>query len=302
MPPDGDLNKYQFWGLHLVGDLFDSLHDDRYADFLKDGELDRFLHSGQGPFGGKLPDGGPGSRFPGTGGEGPGDALHGLFTSMVAGLGEVDLVGGADPASADGDRFEVRTARDGTIVTTISHADGSWSMTGTSADGSRTILNEGDGHGAISVVVIERGEHEGDWTVTTVDTAPGRPDRETTTRYHGTDRSPDDGGSDSNSDRNPLSGVDPLRPPSIEQMLDQVEHPGRDQGELDPNAGLEGFQPTKEDQASLGLVVPALETLDPNSGVDPLTSLNLDPTLMHTRDDKDDRIDPNTGSKPMPGG
>jgi hypothetical protein len=289
------------WDVHVIGGLFGSLREDRYADFVKTGELDRFLNGQAGAFGQKVPDGAPGSTFPSAGGQSPGDALRGLFNGLGAGLGEVDHAGGTDPSSTDGDRTEIRTNRDGTIVTTTLHADGSWDADAFYRNGNY-VSNHGDGHGGISVTSVTAGSHEGDCTVTTIESAPGMPERTTSIRYHGADRSPGEGGSEANSDLNPLSGIDPMSPPSTQQMLDQLEHPGKDRDELDPNSKMGGFQPTKEDVERLGLTVPALDTLDPNSGVDPLTSLNLDPSQLRTRSEKDDRVDPNTGEKPMPGG
>jgi hypothetical protein len=88
----------------------------------------------------------------------------------------------------------------------------------------------------------------------------------------------------------------------MQEVMEQMAHPGEDSGELDQNTGKEVFRPSEEQQEQLGRTVPALDTLDPNSGIDPLTSLNLDPSKFRTRSEEDDRVDPNTGEKPMPGG
>ena len=216
---DFELPKELVWDVHMMGGLFGSLREDRYADFLKTGELERFLNDRAGSFGDDLPGSEPGSKIPGVGRQSPADALHGLFNAMVTALGKVDHVGGADPSSADGDQTEIRTNRQGTIVTTTLHADGSWDGDALYRDG-HYVSNHGDGHGGITVTSVTGGDHEGDCTVTTIERARGcpseRPSSGTTARIDRLAKV----GATPDSDRNPLSGIDPMTPPSTQQMLD----------------------------------------------------------------------------------
>jgi len=302
LPPDFELDKYQVWAVHLIGGVFGALRGDRYREFLKAGELDRFINGPGGAFGDKVPDGGPGSKLPGTGSQSPIDALRVLFGGLASGLGEVDRAHGVDPAADGGDDIRVIHRHDnGTMGAIIHYADGSSEMWGINDDGLyESIVRNGD---TLSDTVISAGANPGECRVERWTSVAGGPTvHEVWTYGPKGDRSPGEGGDEANADRNPLSGIGILGPLSMQQMLSQMEHPGKDEDELDQNTGKGAFQFTKEDEERLGRTAPALDTLDPNSGIDPLTALNLDPNQMHTRSEKDDRVDPNTGEKPMPGG
>ncbi len=346
MPKEYEMTKIQLWGVQLLGGFFDALHRDQLTDFLKSEELQRFLHEAEGgSIEGKVPDGTPGSKFPGlgsgnpldvlhdlfgglgagfgdgtpgsklpdVGGGGPLDVLHDIFSGPASGLGKIDHQAGGDPAATgstniedDGHGHVITTHKDdqgnitridndghGNIQVHTDNRDGSSEEFELHADGSsrgsQSYANGGgdwwsissDGHGGSHIV---GGDHH--------------------SRNYGPDGRPyspgEDGGGDTNSDRNPLSGIDIGAPQSMEQMLNQMKNPGKDPNDLDPNTGAGGITFTEQDKERLGRIVPGAEVLDPNSGIDPLSQLNIDPSQIHTRSEEDD-LDPNTGQdQPLP--
>ena len=302
MLPDYELSNHQLWNVRLINLVFGALRQDRYLEFLKTGELDRFLNGPGGAFGGTLADGEPGSKLPTTGTQSPFDALRGLFGGLAAGLGEVDRAFGVDPAATGPDHVRVIPHHENGVQGAVIHyADGRVEMWGFNDDGRYQSIMR-DGH-TVTNQLISPGESPGQCLVETWTYVDGRLTSHELVKYLPSgNRAPGESGGDANADRNPLSGLDILGPQSIQQMLYALENAGKDAHELDPNTGMDGLQLTKEDEERLGRIAPAFETLDPNSGMGPLSSLNLDPNQMTTRSEKDDRIDPNTGLKPMPGG
>jgi hypothetical protein len=305
MPKDAYLTKHQIWGVRLLAGFFGALRGNLLTEFLTSDELERFLREAAGgSFGGKVPDGTPGSKFPGVGVSNPLDVLHDIFNSLGSGLGEIDRSGEANPAAADGDRVTIGRSPDGTIQTDIVHRDGTRDSFVMFPDGSyQSEHTEGPGH--YDRVHIVPGAHPGEVTIYEYHGRPGYPEVGTRIVYPAgrQHNSPgEDGSGDTNSDPNPLSGINILGPQSMQQMLNQMKHPGKNPDKLDPNSGAGGITFTEEDKERLGRIVPSAEVLDPNSGVDPLTQLAFDPNQMRTRSEKDDRVDPNTGLKPKPGG
>ncbi len=301
MPPDFVLSKEQLWVTRLIGAVFGSLRDDSYLDFLKAGELDRIVNQPGGSFGGKVPDGGPGSKLPNAGGKNPLDVLGALFGGLAAGLGEVDRAYGVDPSADGKDEVQVIPLHEnGTLGAIIQYADGRSEMWAIDADGVyQSIVRDGDTLTNTRIYSYGPGECIVDrWT----SVGAAFPGVHEVWKY-GPDgaRSPGDGG-DTNTERNPLSRLEALGPLSMEQIFNQMMHPGSYSDELDPNISKDGFRFNDEDQERLARTAPALDTLDPNSGIDPLTSLNIDSGRIRTSNDKDDRLDPNTGQKPVPGG
>jgi len=329
MTKDTQLTKYQIWGVHLLGGFFDALHRGQLPEFLQSDEIERLLQQvASGSFGSNIPDGTPGSEFPTTGGKDPLDVLHGLFQGVASGLGRVDHSGQADPASEYGDReynrrdiqnvttTEQRTAFGSSVnrdEITIYLKDGStdtftedYDENGNSTRFERSHMD----HGSTSLTFerIEPESHDGSRVTTGTFDEHGE---QHVNRVFHLDRggrllrseSPgEDGGGDTNTDRNPLDNIEVVGPQSPQQMISAMQHPGKDSEEFDPNTGGSGFKLSEADQERLGRIAPGAEVLDPNSGVDPLSALNLDPNQIHTRSEDDDRVDPNTGLKPVPTG
>jgi len=330
MPKDTELTKNQIWGVHLLQAFFDALRKDQLPDFLKSDDLERFLHEGEGgSFGGKVPDGTPGSKFPSAGGEDALGVLHGLFHGIGSGMGRVDHPGQADPAGGwlenvvfgadvvfsdedvtDLNVHESRTANgdheDSTTITLVRRDLSQWRFyerydaNGESTYWECSITGANGGYGLDTVRPDSHGGIEYTESLRSGDYSY------TSTRHfdsQGRRQSPgEDGGGEANTGRNPLGNLEAVGPQSMQDMLNAMQHPGKDSESLDPNKGASGLKLTEADQERLGRTVPGAEVLDPNSGVDPLSVLDLDPSQMHTRSEKDDRVDPNTGLKPVPGG
>jgi hypothetical protein len=302
MPTDFELTKDQVWAVHLIGGVFGGLRDDQYVEFLKAGELDRFLNGEGGAFGTAIADGGPGSKFPSAGAKNPLDVLRGLFGGLASGLGEVDQAHGVDPATERGDDIHViHHHESGTMGAIIHYADGRTEMWGINDDGRyESMVRDGN---TLTDTLISPGASTGQCIVERWTYVGGVLTAHDITKYGPFgDRSPGEGGGDENTDRNPLSGFGAAGPFSMQQVMEQMAHPEKGADELDQNTGKDPFRVSKEDQEQLGRTAPALETLDPNSGIDPVTSLNPDPDKMGSEGDTDDRLDPNTGQKPIRGG
>jgi hypothetical protein len=308
MPKDIQLTKYDIWGVNLVQSFFSSLVRGTLLSFLKSDELERFLHGTPGgSFGSKIPGGGPGSKFPGTGAMSPLDTLHQMFGSIASGFGEVDNPGGFNTATQPVEdvgsipspsRVQSITVR-GEEMTVQStgrqdiYSEGRNSDTGQKVATHITYYDNGIKD---RVDITSDGAGGTWWDMSRTQNGVTR----TIHSHHEIDSPGEDGGGDTNSDRNPLGSIDIRGLQSVGQMLKGVEHPAKDGKELDPN--FKKGQYLKDiDKDRLGRVAPALKTLDPNSGIDPLTQLNIDPGTLHTRSKEDDRIDPNTGIKPVPG-
>lgn len=290
MPVDYELTEYQQWGVGMLLGFFGVLYNGQLTGFLNADDLASFVRQIRegGPFGGEIPEGRPGSKFPGTGLTDPLDIARDLFRSLLSGLGETDGSGGVDPATRP-DSEPVGTF-------TISRADGSVSTFTREEDG-RTWVKTIDAKGnEISIMVTP--DRDGTGGPTVVVETHSRDGQETRKSFR---YSPGvDGAGDGNSDLNPLSGINVVGPQSNEQAISALQHPGKDPNELDPNSGIRGFSLSETEQERLGLIVPALDVLDLNSGMDPLSQLNLDPNQIHTRSEDDDRIDPNTGLTAFP--
>jgi hypothetical protein len=311
MPQVSQSTTNQIRGLHLLRGFYDALEHDQLHEFLRTNELERFLHEiASGPFGGQIPDGEPGSEFPGLGLSNPLDILHDLFNEAGGDLGIVDNPGSSDGLSFNtGDDKPTRvithdaetgvatvtehnpethtttitqTFRDKHVETYTEVGGREPSVTRTnSADGSKITLTP-DGHGGMNEDRSDAHSH--------------------TVRHVKASGMSDDERVDMNSGQNPLSGIAILGPQSMQQMINQMRHPDKDSDELDPNSGSGGIELTEEDRERLGRIVPRLDVLDPNSGIDPLTQLNIDPNQIHARSEEDDRMDPNTGQEPTPFG
>ena len=219
----------------------------------------------------------------------PLDILADIFRSMGSGLGEIDRGAGVDPASRPDDG-------QGPITTNVTHPDGSEESFTTDGQGGYTYKSQ-NAEGTVVTTIITQDKDGGGFTVDESKySRDGQSFRRTVHYVNGVPMSPgEDGSSDANSDRNPLSGMNVIGPQSMWTVLAGMQHPGKDPAEVDPNTGLSSFTLSESEQARLGLIVPAMEVLDPNSGMDPLSQLNLDPTQLHGRTEDDDRIDPNTG-------
>jgi hypothetical protein len=333
MPKDTALTKLQILDLHLLAGFFTAARKGQIWRFVESEDVRAFIRDAErGRFGTRVPDGSPGSKFPGTGVQNPLDVLDGLFRGPAFGLGRIDHGGRSDPAAApegveilpdgtrqtihtnpdNGDRVTVRTETNGVIRVWVAHSDGSADGFVLRPDGAGGTVHVdqtpghssdfGAGYGDNSVEVdIYAGANSREVVTITTHTRNGARESQTRSVWH-RDQSPGEDGRDANSARNPLDGLDVVGPQSLWQMTNALRNPGRDAGKLDPNSGKAGLKLTDEQQKQLGLTAPALKTLDPNSGIDPLTRLNLDPGQLHTRTEKDDRVDPNTGRKPVPGG
>jgi hypothetical protein len=299
--PDFELPKELVWDVHLINGVFGAVREDRYLEFLKAGELDRFLHNDSGSFGKDIPGGEPGSKFPSAGSQNPVDVLRGLFGGLASGLGEVDRAHGVDPAGERGDDIHIiHHHESGTQGAVVHYADGRREMWGINDDGRyESIVRDGN---TLTDTLMTPGSVPGQCLIEKWTFVNGVLTSHELTKYgpYG-DHSPGEGGGDDNTDRNPLSGLGPIGPFSMQQVMEEMAHPEKGVGELDQNTGKDVFRPSEEQQEQLGRTVPALDTLDPNSGLDPLTSLNLDPNKLHTRTEDEERLDPNTGEKPIPG-
>jgi hypothetical protein len=322
-PKGYPLTKFGMLGLDLLHRFYAALHDDQLPGFLKSDDLESFLHDMRtaGPFGGKLGDGGPGSKIPGIGTMDPLDVLHELLTGVGADLGRVDHPdGGVDPASGAGDMdgcYHRDRPSDRMISgiidqhpnesmtrTTFFREGGSetWSYSQVDINGTSVSHVIVDPDGSTYKSVITPDGQGGFWQEES--TSGGAHEITVSSHYFGPGgyRSPgEDGGGDTNSGRNPLGNIDVLGPQSMQQTLAAMQHPDKDP-ELDPNSGIGAFTMSQSEQERLGRIAPAMEVLDPNSGMDPLSQLNLDPNQLHGRSEKDDRIDPNTGLTAFPVG
>ena len=324
-PPEMDLSQHQIWGLRLIQSFFDAQRKGRLPDFIESDELRKFLHRAmEGSFGTKVPDGSPGSKIPQAGGRSPIDVLHDLFRGLGFSLGKVDHPGGGDPAAdrdehegtevlpsgkritvhtdpATGDRTTVDARPDGSIRSDTVHRNGTRDSFELLTNGTYRSEHSA-GPGNYDRIEVRPGPAPGDCVIYEFHGRPGLAETGTRTVYPpGRQTSPgEDGGGDGNSGRNPLSGLEAVGPQSMGQMVNQMEHPGSD-SEKDPNTG-KGPTLSDAEQEKLRRIAPGAEKVDPNSGQDPLSTLNLDPSKLHTRNEDDDRIDPNTGQKPVPGG
>lgn len=283
MPEDYQLTKYQRWGLGWLRGVFAGLQQGQLPGFVKGDELASILRQIRegGFFGGKIPDGEPGSEFTGTGSMDPLDLARYLFRSLLPGMGERDGSGGVDPATRPDDQHVgTLTTRfaDGSVETFTLEENGRFSIKNIDAKGNVYTANVTPHSDGSSTVVVETRSWDGHETRKTFTWSPG-----------------EDGSGDGNTGSNPLIGINVMGPQSNEQAISALQNPGKDSNELDPNSGLSGFKLTEAQQERLGRTVPALDVLDPNSGKDPLSQLNLDPNQIQTRSEEDDRIDPNTG-------
>jgi hypothetical protein len=302
-----EMTKYQIWRIQLLRGFFEALHKNQLQEFLKSDDITSFLRAAKtdGLFGGKIPDGDTGSKFPGTGSKDPLDVLHGLFHGVGSNLGTIDHPGDVDPASdRDDGNMTIEDKPDGTIITTVTHPDGRVETWTTDERGGYQYSSRGGADDKEITTRITPDDNGKGFTVTEgYHLHDGRSSsRSTHYELDGGHSSPgEDGGGDTNGVRNPLSGVETLGPQSMQQMLSAIQHPATDSGKIDPNSGKDDFKLTEADKEKLGLTAAGADVLDPNSGLDPLTQLNLDPNKMNTGSKNDDELDrKNTGLKPVP--